>query len=236
MVAMHPFSIMRMFYVLCTWGLVHFSLFVHSSCTISTWRTLDLCQSQMCWLLFSEIISLMNGNARCICDFPLFCVSRCTIKSILSASVSRLAALGHRHIHEARLSWRRAHQLLPGSVQGSGLTGLEGCQVTQCTEWVVLIFSSFIPSFQTSLTENDFNMLSFCKIQGTLRQLERWTSLCTGHVLIVKTTKSPLEHMSVSITWPREVESVRSIKKLSPIHMFNHTLISWTELKCEWWF
>lgn len=70
----------------------------------------------------------------CLCHAFIFCVSSCAIKSILSSSVSCLPAPSDRNIYEARLSWRRSHQLLSGPVQGGGLTGLEGCQVTQCPE------------------------------------------------------------------------------------------------------
>lgn len=63
-----------------------------------------------------------------------FCPLRCTVESVLCASLSRFPAPGDRHLHEARLARRGAHQLLPGPVQGGRLTGLAGRQVTQCPE------------------------------------------------------------------------------------------------------
>lgn len=38
------------------------------------------------------------------------------IQSVLRPSVGRFPAAGDRHLHEAGLSWRRSHQLLPGPV------------------------------------------------------------------------------------------------------------------------
>lgn len=69
----------------------------------------------------------------------LLCHFRCPIKSVLSSSVGRFPAPGNRHLHEARLARWGAHQLLPGPIQGVWLTGLEGCQVTQCPESVLLL-------------------------------------------------------------------------------------------------
>lgn len=64
----------------------------------------------------------------------LFRLLRCTVQSILGASLSRVPAPGDRHLHEARLAWRRAHQLLPGPIQGGWLAGLAGRQVAQHPE------------------------------------------------------------------------------------------------------
>lgn len=66
--------------------------------------------------------------------------SRRAVQPVLGAPVGRLPAPGDRHLHEARLARRRAHQLLPGPVQGGGLAGLAGRPVAQRPEWVHLAF------------------------------------------------------------------------------------------------
>lgn len=64
----------------------------------------------------------------------MFSPSRRSLQPVLGASVGRVPAPGHRHLHEAGLSRRRAHQLLPGAVQGGGLAGVEGRPVPQRPE------------------------------------------------------------------------------------------------------
>lgn len=60
--------------------------------------------------------------------------SRRAVQPVLGAPVRRLPAPGDRHLHEARLARRRAHQLLPGPIQGGGLAGLAGRPVAQRPE------------------------------------------------------------------------------------------------------
>lgn len=69
-------------------------------------------------------------------QISLFCRFRCAIKSILGATLGCFPAPSNCHLHEARLAWWRPHQLLPGPIQRVWLTRLEGCQVTQHSEWV----------------------------------------------------------------------------------------------------
>lgn len=107
------------------------------------WSNISKHSVPECWQLCLQNINpcfymttqWWNRNADwCLNFVPL----RCTIKSILGASVSRVPAFGNCHVHEAWSAWWCTHQLLSGPVQGAQLTRLAGHQVTQCPKWVLI--------------------------------------------------------------------------------------------------
>lgn len=101
-----------------------------SSCSAFIYKSL--------WNLIFTLTAFIKKESDWNAVFDLL---RCTVESILGASLGRLPALSHCDFHEARLAWRRAHQLLPGPVQGGGVAGLEGREVAQCAEWVSFVFA-----------------------------------------------------------------------------------------------